>query len=448
MERDASLGEAMVWLTRGFSVCCNDALLPQSLQGGADASDHGKQAAVHPAMHRYPANDGHHTMGPAVLALPTQNLVLTPPPLLPQQLQPGFISISNGFHGLPFPVQLQPANAYAFAFPQQHATNYAGYQLSSIPATPQPSALPAHNAPQRPQQQSTPPPVIDLTEPAGTPESSSFHNAQSLSKAKRKRSRNWDTWEVLHLVTAKKNEWERSDTASGRYETSNERWKRVERYLKENKVVDRDAAACKNKWESLLSDYKAVKDWNRKPGNASYNSLTPGEKKASSLPPIFSSNLLDLLDTFQGKSAHVSPPSVVDSQARNAPAVSGGAASGGDDSGAEDSGEAPPSVPNDPDAAHEVLGKRKISHGGLSPLVDAIDRLTANMMSFEKGRDERSERLLALENRKYDLERSKFELEARKLEIEREDRKGLMRVLGNLAGAFHRVADKMNTENQ
>lgn len=107
---------------------------------------------------------------------------------------------------------------------------------------------------------------------------------------------------------------------------------------------------------------------------------------------------------------------------------------------AEDSGEDAPSVPHD---RYDGDGKRRSPDGGFAPVVAALDRMTASMISIEKSRDERAERLLDLETRKFELERNKFELQARKSEIKREDRKALLRVFGNLSGAFNRIADKI-----
>lgn len=107
-----------------------------------------------------------------------------------------FVGISNGYHALPFPIQVQP-----YTFSQQQANNYAGYQLSSIPSTSQPSS---HNGSHA--AQPTPPSGIDLLEPASTTLGSSFHSSQFLNKSKRKRARNWEIWEVMLLVQAKKSE--------------------------------------------------------------------------------------------------------------------------------------------------------------------------------------------------------------------------------------------------
>ncbi|KAG6556171.1 hypothetical protein Mapa_002112 [Marchantia paleacea] len=421
---------------------------PQSTSVSVSGDEHLKHPILpHPAMLRHPTHEGHHSIGPALLGPPAQQLVLPPPPLLPQQLQHSYMNTSDAYPGLPFPLPFQPTNGYGpfGSFPQPQGNNYAGYQLgnhpSSLPSSSQLSSMPMHsNVPHRsPSTTIIPLPIFaDMPEAPAAPEPSPYHGL-SLNKAKRRRSRNWDTWEVILLVQSKKSEWERSECSSGkdRFETSGDRWKKVEKFLKENKVVDRDAIACKNKWEAILSDYKSIKDWNRKPGNTVYSLLGPAEKKAANLPAVFVSSLLELMDTFQGKSCPISPPSVVDSLGRTNPAVSGG-----DASGAEDSGEAHPSA-HGGNGAHGSAGRRTKPNGGWSPLVAAFDRLSANMLNIEKGRDERSERLWALENRKYDLEKNKFELQARKVDAEREDRKGLVRVLGNLAGAFHRMADKM-----
>ncbi|BBN08334.1 protein MpTRIHELIX9 [Marchantia polymorpha subsp. ruderalis] len=421
---------------------------PQSTSVSVGGDEHLKHPKLpHPAMLRHPTHEGRHSMVPALIGPPAQQLVLPRPPLLPQQLQHSYVNMSDAYPGLPFPLPFQPTNGYGpfGSFPQPQCNNYAGYQLSnhpsSIPSSSQLSSMPMQsNVPHRsPSTTIIPLPIYaDTPEAPSAPEPSPYHGL-SLNKAKRRRSRNWDTWEVILLVQAKKYEWERSECSSGkdRVETSGERWKKVEKFLKENKVVDRDGIACKNKWEAILSDYKSIKDWNRKPGNTVYSLLSPAEKKAANLPAVFVSSLLELMDTFQGKACHISPPSVLDPLGKTNPAVSGGDASRAE----EHSGEAHPSAHGN--GTHGSAGRRKKPNGGWSPLVAAFDRLSANMLNIEKGRDERSERLWALENRKYDLEKNKYELQARKVDAEREDRKGLVRVLGNLAGAFHRMADKM-----
>ncbi|KAL2628530.1 hypothetical protein R1flu_013216 [Riccia fluitans] len=308
-------------------------LAPQSCMVPVSGEERAKHTQRHllPATLRPPGHEGRHTLGPPLLPLPTQSIVLPPPSLMPQQLQHGFMNMPGGYSG------------------------------------------------------------------------------------------------------------------KERFDTAVERWKRVESFLKENKVVDRDAAACKNKWEAILSDYKSIKDWNRKPGNTVYSLLNPAEKKAANLPAIFPLSVIELMDTFSfnGKSsaAHAPKEPEEDSLARNNTAVGVGGASAEDASAPEENGEPHPSGHSGDGIQGPAVRKKKSN--GSSSLVAAFDRLSANMLNIEKGRDERSERIWALENRKYDLERSKYELQARKVEAEREDRKGLVKVLGNLAGAFHRMADKM-----
>eukprot|EP01018_Ginkgo_biloba_P016552 Gb_35598 [translate_table: standard] len=94
---------------------------------------------------------------------------------------------------------------------------------------------------------------------------------------KRKRARNWEVDEIILLVQAKRNEWEKyeSNNTRDRFESASDKWKKIVEYLQAQGLQERDTTQARMKWENIISDFKAIKDWNRRSGNAPFFSCRP-----------------------------------------------------------------------------------------------------------------------------------------------------------------------------
>lgn len=283
--------------------------------------------------------------------------------------------------------------------------------------------------------------MTDLS--ASTPTPGIFGSTQQGNSEKRKRSRNWDHREMVLLVQAKKEEWESHENGrnSERFKSSSDKWQRVVQHLIANGISDRDIDQCRGKWDNLLSDYKLIKDWQKAEGTQ-YLSMSRETKKKNKLPYCFDTELMELLDSFQGKK-----PTILDNSAPLTPFSQ-------DDVVREE--REPASREKDTDSGGKK--KKRLSNGRVvhssqpavvsssavvvhsGTVVQAIretkDSYVAVLSDMEIKREERFLQNLTLERERLDMERAR-------MEVEREDRKELIGVLGMLAKAFEKIAEKM-----
>ncbi|XP_026458199.1 uncharacterized protein LOC113358754 isoform X1 [Papaver somniferum] len=159
------------------------------------------------------------------------------------------------------------------------------------------------------------------TEQAGDPQTFETPEKQKLRRGSRKRGSNsqvvssritrsrlaadWTTEELITLVT----EAVAIDAAFSRALPSIQKWKMIS-----DKCtalgVGRSSDQCHRKWESLLVDYKKIKDWESKRGLASYWSLEKERKMEHELPISFDAELFKCLDEslklqgYQSESDH------------------------------------------------------------------------------------------------------------------------------------------------
>ncbi|KAL2634286.1 hypothetical protein R1flu_005765 [Riccia fluitans] len=375
------------------------------------------------------------------------HLPQNPPPLLPVPPNVSFLCMGPPLQPVkanyvPVPVPIPPSHPI-------HVTHQ-----SYIPPVPfSPAASPARQPPQEPSQS------VEKARDSSTMEN---HNSGSSSRT-RKRSRNWEPWEILLLIQAKKSEFERYWGHPGRerLESSAQKYKKIVDYLRHNRVVDRDATACKNKWEALSGEYKIIKEWDRKPGNPPYSSLSFQERKNKNLPTAFETEAQELMDSFQGCRPHVGvPTSVVDSSVRQSASAGGtkgitiappGADSGvrhspsggdaGEGSTAEDERGEQTLPPDEPEQIEVwASGKRKKSCGNV---VSAFQELSQSIMRIEKERADRAREANAMAKDAHLLETRKFEFLQLKMDREDERAEKFVGVLGSIAGAFHKMAEKM-----
>ncbi|KAG6553486.1 hypothetical protein Mapa_004398 [Marchantia paleacea] len=259
----------------------------------------------------------------------------------------------------------------------------------------------------------------------------------------RKRSKNWEPWEVYLLIQAKKVEWERHEAnpTRDRYsENSALRWKKIEEFMK-SQHVNRDSSACKNRWDATVAEYKLVKDWDLKPGNRPFQSLSPQERKQASLPSYFDIKSRELLDSFLGGRAYKAPP-------HSLPFLIGAEVDEKETTRAGETSAAKTKYGQcftkgeDIDQGSSGKKRRKASQG-LAGVMAAFQDLSSRIMRIERENSGRAKEAHEMAKDAHELEKRKFEFQLRKIEREDERADKFVGVLGQIAEAFHKVADKM-----
>lgn len=109
------------------------------------------------------------------------------------------------------------------------------------------------------------------------------------SNKKRSRSAPWTVSEMLTLIEAKKEERERCQAykSQGVKLPAAEKWRIVAMHM-ETKEMGRSGSQCQDKWENMMKDYKAVREWQYVGGGCAkdyFKDMTNKERKDASLPP-------------------------------------------------------------------------------------------------------------------------------------------------------------------
>lgn len=114
-------------------------------------------------------------------------------------------------------------------------------------------------------------------------------NGRCGSNKKRSRSAPWTVSEMLTLIEAKKEERERCQAykSQGVKLPAAEKWRIVAMHM-ETKEMGRSGSQCQDKWENMMKDYKAVREWQYVGGGGAkdyFKDMTNKERKDASLPP-------------------------------------------------------------------------------------------------------------------------------------------------------------------
>lgn len=146
--------------------------------------------------------------------------------------------------------------------------------LSACPQTP--SAFPT-------------PATSDCNGGAQTPSCNNTNNNSGSTTKKRSRSAPWTVSEMLTLIDAKKEEGERCQLykLQGVKLPAAEKWRVVATHM-EGKDMGRSGSQCQDKWENMMKDYKAVREWQfivNPTGKNYFKEMTNKERKDASLPP-------------------------------------------------------------------------------------------------------------------------------------------------------------------
>ncbi|KAG0602406.1 hypothetical protein M758_10G012300 [Ceratodon purpureus] len=118
---------------------------------------------------------------------------------------------------------------------------------------------------------------------------SSCLNGRCGSNKKRSRSAPWTVSEMLTLIEAKKEERVRCQAykSQGVKLPAAEKWRIVAMHM-ETKEMGRSGSQCQDKWENMMKDYKAVREWQYVDGGGAkdyFKDMTNKERKDASLPP-------------------------------------------------------------------------------------------------------------------------------------------------------------------
>ncbi|KAL2630104.1 hypothetical protein R1flu_014790 [Riccia fluitans] len=98
----------------------------------------------------------------------------------------------------------------------------------------------------------------------------------------------WENWMVTCLLNAKKTEWDENEQLSARQQMlgSEAKWGKIADFMRARQVHF-GVNQLRTKWESLLGQYKRLKDHQHKSGNPEYKSMTRDEKREAGLPYEF-----------------------------------------------------------------------------------------------------------------------------------------------------------------
>lgn len=125
---------------------------------------------------------------------------------------------------------------------------------------------------------------------------------QGSESGKRKSRVNWIERELLVLQAARREDMQRyalGGTKAKKQKTGDQRWKAITEACM-NAGVERTAAQCKDKWESLHAEWKRIYDYENDvpPVVASYWILTNKQRKAQRLPTSFFTSVYDSMATW------------------------------------------------------------------------------------------------------------------------------------------------------
>ncbi|KAL5974224.1 hypothetical protein ACLOJK_030888 [Asimina triloba] len=143
---------------------------------------------------------------------------------------------------------------------------------------------------------------MEVTEPprevltVQTPVKTEKRTLQSPSVSRFTRSQvapDWTIQEMLVLV----NEFAAVNNHDLRKLPSCQKWKMISQNMADLNVI-RSPNQCQRKWESLLFDFRKIKDWELQFGNAAFLSLDNESKKDLGFPAFFDRELFSLMDAF------------------------------------------------------------------------------------------------------------------------------------------------------
>eukprot|EP01018_Ginkgo_biloba_P026607 Gb_15988 [translate_table: standard] len=174
------------------------------------------------------------------------------------------------------------------------------------------------------------------------------------------------------------------------------------------------------KWENIISDFKAIKDWNRRSGNAPFFSLTREERKNHNLPLQFDSNVYDLVDSFQGRRPSIVPQTITNTSS---------------------SKQQTEGLASDREQGSTRKVKRNNNSTSIAIVMSEMNTsIQSAMADAETNQNLRYEHLMELEREKMTVE---HEDRNKLMATEQEDRNKLISVLGSLAKSFEKISEKM-----
>ncbi|BBN11797.1 protein MpTRIHELIX38 [Marchantia polymorpha subsp. ruderalis] len=276
-------------------------------------------------------------------------------------------------------------------------------------------------------------------------------NMQAAQEERTNRHPRWDKHETLILVTAKRKQNEGIRDAgmrSRKFGSPDERWDLVSSYCQAN-GVHRNARECRRQWNNMFhSDYRRIRNWQKLNDVESFWTMSKDQRKEHQLPLTFYREVFAEIESFLGRKPSFSTTSGAAQDFSRPPrdetAVS-------DDSPSDQNiteplqsgscgGEELTTSSGKNGNAHEHAGrnKRKVVVANAGGERDNLKEELASVLE-SSGR--------AIQRALSDKIRSQIEADNRNSELDRSQRKehgdSLIGVLGSLACALGRIADKM-----
>lgn len=126
---------------------------------------------------------------------------------------------------------------------------------------------------------------------AASPRSNAALECSQPKRARKDQGSNWSAQEVMALCNAKRDMFlEEIDTIDPHdlMNAESTKWQRVSQDVMKSgfSTYERDAPACKSKWNSIVPEYKRIADYFARTGTngADYWNLTAPERKNEGLP--------------------------------------------------------------------------------------------------------------------------------------------------------------------
>ncbi|KAG6551591.1 hypothetical protein Mapa_006668 [Marchantia paleacea] len=277
-------------------------------------------------------------------------------------------------------------------------------------------------------------------------------NMQASQEERSNRHPRWDKHETLILVTAKRKQTEGIRDAgmrSRKFGSPDGRWDLVSSYCQAN-GVNRNARECRRQWNNMFhSDYRRIRNWLKLNDVESYWTMSKDKRKEHQLPLTFYREVFAEIESFLGRKPSFSTTSNV-AEEYSRPEREENAVS-----------ENPPSAQNNT-KPHESSARQSGSCGGEELTTSSgkngnlhAGRNKRKVVANAGERDNLKEELAsvlessgrAIQRALSDKIRSQIEADNRNSELDRSQRKeqgdNLIGVLGSLACALGRIADKM-----
>ncbi|GLJ09431.1 hypothetical protein SUGI_0109660 [Cryptomeria japonica] len=286
----------------------------------------------------------------------------------------------------------------------------------------------------------------------------------------------WTRHEILVLIEGKRVEECKGRRSRATDSCPESKWAAISSYCKQH-GVSREPVQCRKRWTTLWRDYKRIRDWDSQHPDRVFWSLRSDAKREFKLPAFFDRELYDVLERSIVSSRHVftrppSSPPLPLSEAK--PAAGGGVGVVGLESGGRSAVEEEFEQPcargveeGEEEEEEEIAGSPE-KRGPDSPLAtpsglksDKLPTSNGEKVSTSSGAGQKrmhvssevdedrdlKQQLLSILERNGQLLSAQVEAHNLNCQLDRDQRnehaESLVGVLGKLADALGRIADKL-----